>query len=88
MNGWKTTSPFISTVMGIEENFLLRFGDVNIDPNQLQLAGGGYPATPGLIAYWKFNEGTGSSIKDYGPNNFTYSLSGAPTWVAGVKCPE
>lgn len=37
--------PYISTVMGLEENFLLRFGDVNIKPNQIQLAGGGYPVT-------------------------------------------
>ena len=26
--------------MGIEENFLLRFGDVTVKPNQLQMAGG------------------------------------------------
>lgn len=38
-------NPFISSVMGLEENFLLRFGDVNIKNNQLQLAGGGYPVT-------------------------------------------
>lgn len=31
--------------MGLEENFLLRFGDVNIKNNQLQLAGGGFPVT-------------------------------------------
>lgn len=39
------SNPYISTVMGIEENFLLRFGDVNIDPNQVQLAGGGFQVT-------------------------------------------
>ena len=31
--------------MGVEEEFLLRFGDVTIKPNQIQLAGGGYPVT-------------------------------------------
>lgn len=43
--GFKASNPFISTVMGLEENFLLRFGDVNIKNNQLQLAGGGFPVT-------------------------------------------
>lgn len=45
INKFASRSPFISSVMGIEENFLMRFGDVNIDPAQLQLAGGGYPVT-------------------------------------------
>lgn len=40
-----SSNPYISTVMGVEEEFLLRFGDVTIAPNQLQLAGGGYPVT-------------------------------------------
>jgi hypothetical protein len=34
------SNPYISTLMGCEENFLLRFGDVSCDPDQLQLAGG------------------------------------------------
>ncbi|MDR1882279.1 MAG: DUF1735 and LamG domain-containing protein [Prevotella sp.] len=42
---FQTANPFISTVMGLEENFLLRIGDVTINNNQLQLAGGGYPVT-------------------------------------------
>jgi len=40
MEGWETHNPYISSVMGIEECWLLRFGDVSIDNNQLQLAGG------------------------------------------------
>lgn len=40
VNQFQTANPFISSVMGIEENFLLRFGDVSIANNQLQLAGG------------------------------------------------
>lgn len=31
-------NPGISSLMGIEENFLFRFGDISIDKNQLQLA--------------------------------------------------
>ncbi|TDS08896.1 DUF1735 and LamG domain-containing protein [Sphingobacterium paludis] len=39
-NSFQTSSPFISSIMGIEEAFLLRFGDVTVQPNQLQAAGG------------------------------------------------
>lgn len=39
-NSFQTANPFISSIMGIEENFLLRFGDVSVANNQLQLAGG------------------------------------------------
>ncbi|MBK5722745.1 DUF1735 and LamG domain-containing protein [Dysgonomonas sp. Marseille-P4677] len=42
---FQTSSPYISTIIGLEENFLLRIGDVTIDNSQLQLAGGGYPVT-------------------------------------------
>lgn len=47
VNSFQAANPYISSVMGIEENFLLRFGDVSIQKNQLQLAGG-------LIAGKKF----------------------------------
>lgn len=40
-------NPGISSLMGIEENFLFRFGDISIDKNQLQLA-------PALIAGKKY----------------------------------
>lgn len=40
VNAFQTANPYISSVMGIEENFLLRFGDVSIANNQFQLAGG------------------------------------------------
>lgn len=40
VNTFQTANPFISSVMGIEENYLLRFGDVSVANNQLQLAGG------------------------------------------------
>lgn len=45
VNNFASSSPFISTVMGVEEEFLLRFGDTTIKPNQIQLAGGGFPVT-------------------------------------------
>ena len=45
VNKFASSSPFISTIMGVEEEFLLRFGDTTIKPNQIQLAGGGFPVT-------------------------------------------
>lgn len=38
MNGWSRDPTGISTLMGIEENFLFRFGDIIIKENQLQVA--------------------------------------------------
>jgi len=40
VNAFQSASPYISTLMGCEENFLLRFGDVSCDKDQLQLSGG------------------------------------------------
>lgn len=37
---FQTKNPYISSIMGIEENFLLRFGDVSVPNNALELAGG------------------------------------------------
>jgi len=48
----------------------------------------------GLVGYWKFNEGSGTTVKDYGPygkhgtltsdtseNASPHAGSGTPTWV-------
>jgi len=35
MNAWYNGNPFISTVMGIEENYLLRFGDISLNRGDL-----------------------------------------------------
>jgi hypothetical protein len=40
VNSFQDGSPYISSIIGIEENFLLRFGDVSCDKNQLQVAAG------------------------------------------------
>ena len=45
VNGWAGSNPFISSLIGVEENFLMRFGDISCDPNQLQLAGQGVSIT-------------------------------------------
>ena len=39
------------------------------------------PHASGLVAYWKFNEGTGSAIKDHTGNGNDITASGTPTWV-------
>lgn len=180
VNKFASSSPFISTVMGVEEEFLLRFGDTTIKPNQIQLAGGGFPVTgktefevdkwyhlavvfdgstiklyvngeldgqvdaprgpvilcgntdkrrfcigssvnsryldgsisevrvwkraltqneiqnnmcyispdyyQDMVAYWRFNEGGGSVIKDWTGNG--WDISRTLNWTEGVRCPE
>lgn len=46
------------------------------------------PTTPGLIAYYKLNEGTGSTFKDASGNGNDATVSGdgtAPTWIQNVR---
>lgn len=43
LTGYQDNDPYISTILGLEENFLIRIGDVTIGKDILQLAGGGYP---------------------------------------------
>ncbi len=45
------------------------------------------PSTPGLLAYWRFNEGAGNIIKDVSGNGNDITASSAVTWITGVKCP-
>ncbi|NDV79302.1 DUF1735 and LamG domain-containing protein [Dysgonomonas sp. 511] len=57
-----------------------------------QIAGNPYevePNSPGLIAYWKFNEGAGNVITDHtgNGNNITAANSASPTWV-NVEIPQ
>lgn len=44
VNKWPDRDHSISTVFGVEENFLLRFGDVKVDNDQLQMSGRGLSA--------------------------------------------
>lgn len=45
------------------------------------------PTTPGLVAYWKFNDGAGSQIKDYAYGTNLTATGGTPTWIQ-VSLPE
>ncbi len=49
VNKFQANNPYISSVMGLEENFLLRFGDTSIKPNQLQIA------KPGIASKTEFS---------------------------------
>ncbi len=56
----------------------------NVQRTQAEIAANMYqvnPGTPGLVAYWKFNEGSGSVIYDHSGYGTTISTSGSPTWV-------
>ncbi|MEK7113544.1 MAG: Ig-like domain-containing protein, partial [Patescibacteria group bacterium] len=44
--------------------------------------GGGAPPG-GLVGYWSFNEGSGSTASDSSGNNNTGTLTNGPTWTAG-----
>ena len=46
----------------------------------LALAG---TAQAGLVAYWDFNEGSGTTAADFSSNDNDGTLVGSPTWVAG-----
>ena len=62
----------------------------NIQRTQEQIASSMYtvdPTTPGLLAYWKFNEGSGNVINDATGNGTNRTGEGTPTWV-NVELPE
>ncbi|MDN3584278.1 DUF1735 and LamG domain-containing protein [Mucilaginibacter flavus] len=46
------------------------------------------PASAGLLAYWKFNEGTGNAITDYSGHGYSFSAGSNYNWVVGIKCPN
>ena len=43
------------------------------------------PKSKGLEAYWRFNEGSGSTFNDVTGNGHTITSSTPPTWVSGIK---
>jgi hypothetical protein len=48
-----------------------------------QLAG----SEPGLVGYWRFNEGAGTSVADSSPGGRTLTLFGGAAWIAGGPLP-
>lgn len=62
----------------------------SVQRTQEQIASSMYmvdPTTPGLLAYWKFNEGSGNQIADATGNGTNLTGEGMPTWV-NVELPE
>lgn len=43
------------------------------------------PETPGLCAYWKFNEGAGDIVKDYTGHGNDAKAHSKATWPAGIE---
>lgn len=43
------------------------------------------PKSKGLEAYWRFNEGTGSTFNDATGHGHTITATTPPTWVSGIK---
>jgi mRNA-degrading endonuclease toxin of MazEF toxin-antitoxin module len=40
-------------------------------------------AEPGLVAYWKINEGVGTAVADSSPSGLAATMFNSPTWSAG-----
>lgn len=45
------------------------------------------PTTPNLLAYWKFNEGTGNTAKDYTGHGFDATANSSVNWIS-VSLPQ
>ncbi|MGM9747264.1 MAG: DUF1735 and LamG domain-containing protein [Candidatus Cryptobacteroides sp.] len=43
------------------------------------------PASPGLVFYYKFNEGEGSTFHDASGHGYDVTLSSEPTWIQDVR---
>lgn len=43
------------------------------------------PSSEGLEAYWRFNEGTGTTFNDCTGHGHTLSTQKTPTWIPGIK---
>ncbi len=75
-NGWRQYDG------GLDE---MRLWNVARTPSEIQsymtveLSG----AEAGLVAYWKLNEGTGTTVADDSPANHTATLFNGPAWVSG-----
>ena len=42
----------------------------------------------GLVGYWPFDEGTGTTAYDHSGNNNTGTLTNGPTWQSGTNCKQ
>jgi hypothetical protein len=61
------------------------WGDFNNDGNMDALTWSRGWVGQGLVGYWKFNEGSGTSAADSSGNGSTGTLLNSPTWAPGVS---
>ncbi len=45
-----------------------------------------FPGPGGLVGYWPFNEGSGSTALDFSGNGNAGTLNNSPTWSSGNSC--
>ena len=68
----------------------IRFWDHCLTQSEIQAPGHFYyvdPASEGLIAYWKMDDGGGTTLKDYSPNGNDLTLDNPTKWPK-VSLPE
>src|SRR3989344_7084668 len=65
--------------------WLLVFGSYFYATNQIILVPLAIAAAPtsGLIGYWNFDDGTGTTVADTSGNGINGTLTNAPTWIVG-----
>lgn len=56
---------------------------VELLESRIALSVGAIPAVPTPVAYWKFDDGTGTTAIDASGNNHNATLSGGASWVSG-----
>jgi hypothetical protein len=54
---------------------------------QATMTGEVAPSSPGLAAYWRFNEGSGTTVDDTSSGNLLGTLNAAGLWRAGGPLP-
>ncbi len=64
-------------------NRALTSDEINAPDHFYQVA----PDSEGLLAYWKFDDGAGSTVKDHTGNGFDLTVGKVPAWV-NVSLPE
>jgi len=74
----------LTTSAHAEGNYTLTIANVrDVAGNQITQTTENYQYSAGLVGYWKFDDGSGSSAVDSSVNNNTGTLINGPTWATG-----